>query len=196
MAGVATVYTFIDMTRFNRQRKEEFLALQAKMLADSFEAARLAYIRGDASDEQIAMVEEANARVESGEGGFKLPSILGPPSAIKAEPREGEKLQTGATWPAEETPAAKQAATSGGLWSWFSGGAKKEEQTAGSATPEPKPALTLEEKSALIKEKARAAFEKEQENQRTGGPLDRVGTEGDVDFTPTKDAEPKKKGWW
>lgn len=178
IAGVMTAYTAYDMLRFNRQRKAEFSEAQNMMAADSLEAARLAYMRGDATDEQISQVEQANARAE----GIKLPSILSAPKPL------GKKRDEEAA-PESETAAAE--APSSGKWSLFSFGSKKTEK--GDDEQQQQPPKTLEEKRAML-ESARSAFEKEKENQRNGGPLDRIGTEDTA--TPPKDVEqPKKKGW-
>ncbi|KKA26949.1 hypothetical protein TD95_001077 [Thielaviopsis punctulata] len=76
VALVFTVYAAYDMVKFNKQRKIEFLEAQKKMAADSLEAARIAYISGQATPEQLAMVEEAIAKA----GDKKLPPLLDPPT--------------------------------------------------------------------------------------------------------------------
>jgi hypothetical protein len=48
----------------------------------------------------------------------------------------------------------------------------------------------VENKQAYLREKAREAFEREKERERAGGPLDRLGNDGEKS-TPS----PKKK-WW
>lgn len=173
-----TAYTAYDMLRYNRARKVEFFEAQKKMSAESLEAARLAYMRGDATDEQMSLIEEANARPE----GFQLPSILSAPKPIEKTVSE-ESTVTGPS--AETQPEEKKS----GLWGFFSSGSKKESQDAAAEKPQPR---SLDDKRAML-ESARAAFEQEKENQRKGGPLDRLGTQ---DSTPTNPAEqPKKKGW-
>lgn len=169
----------------NRARKVEFDEAQKRMSTESLEAARLAYMRGDATEEQIHMVDEMNAQPE----GFKIPSILSAPKPIERT-RDEAATAGGATPVASE---AQPQANNSGLWGWFSRGSKKErEQT----TTEQKQPRTLEDKRAML-EKAKAAFEQERENQKKGGPLDRIGIETEtVASTPPKDAEqPKKKGW-
>jgi len=233
IAGLVTVYTTVDMLRYNRKRKAEFLEAQKQMRSDSLEAARLAYMRGDATDEQIALVEEANTRAAAGGDGaaaFKMPSILGTPSPVTGAPvgaSEG-KLQTGATWPGAmveetaakpgESPAAPQQEkkVSGGLKAWLFSSLSKEEEGEEVGTSERRLGWeslseeddgagvrdsdlirAVEEKQAYIKEKAREAFEKEKENQRKGGLLDRVGIEGarDSPDRATNNDAPKKS-WW
>lgn len=176
-----TAYTAYDMLRYNRQRKVEFFEAQKKMSADSLEAARLAYMRGDATDEQISLVEEANTRAD----GFKMPKILSAPKPIGQKKPEDDDATTVAVAEGQAAPAK-----SSGVWGLFSSGSKKAEGDNDYQQQQPK---SLEEKRAML-ESARSTFEKEKENQRKGGPLDRIGIEETA--TQPKDAEqPKKKGW-
>lgn len=182
-----TAYTAYDMLRHNRQRKIEFQEAQRQMSADSLEAARLAYMRGEATDEQIARVDEANARAE----GFQMPSLLSAPKPLGNVKAAEDSASTAST--PEAQPPQNISSKIWGLLTW----SKKEEgQGAAEATAAvEKPPKSLEEKRAML-ESARAAFEKEKENQRNGGPLDRVGTEAPaVDSAQPKDEQPKKKGW-
>lgn len=176
------------MLRYNRKRKAEFIEAQRRMSADSLEAARLAYMRGDASEEQISLVEEANARAGGAGGDFKLPSILSAPKPIT---RDEESLGQGM----QEAVAAASASgesKSTGLFGWFS--SKKPAQDATGSSEAPR---SLEDKQDMLR-KAREAFEREKETQRSGGPLDRLGIDqSTAPQTQTKEAEqPKKKGWW
>lgn len=188
VAGLLTAYTAYDMLRYNRKRKAEFIEAQRKMSADSLEAARLAYMRGDASDEQISLVEEANARAGGAGGDFKLPSILSAPKPIRRDEEEGASARQGEQAAAEASGEGK----SSGLFGWFS--SKKPAQDATGPSDAPR---SLEDKQDMLR-KAREAFEKEKEAQRSGGPLDRLGIEESTAAqTQTKEAEqPKKKGWW
>lgn len=176
-----TAYTAYDMMKHNRQRKIDFDAAQKQMAADSLEAARLAYMRGDATEEQKELYERATAQGE----GVQLPKILSAPTPIR---RTTEDEAAGAE--ARAQPAENKSSKWWGLFSKSSEEGKDKEPT------EPLPQRTLEEKRAML-ESARAAFEKEKENQKHGGPLDRIGTEAaTVDATQTKQADqPKKKGW-
>lgn len=184
VAGLMTGYTAFDMMRHNKKRQAEFLEAQKKMAADSLEAARLAYMRGEANDEQIALVEEAQRRAEG--QGIKMPSLLSAPTPIRRDVNEESTVATAS----DETKSSK-------LLGFLPFGGKKEDKSAAEAEPkEVKPELTLEEKRAMLQQ-ARAAFEKEKENERIGGPLDRLGTAEAAESTAqTKEAEqPKKKGW-
>lgn len=158
----------------------EFIEAQKKMAVESLEAARLAYMRGDATDEQLALVDQANARQE---GSFQLPSILSAPKPIA---RAADEVAATTTAPSDTQPEENKSR----LWGLFSGASKKEE---GQATSEAQ--RSLEEKRAML-QSAKAAFQQEKENQKKGGPLDRIGLDTEATSTPPKDAEqPKKKGW-
>ncbi|CAN8098232.1 unnamed protein product [Discula destructiva] len=182
VAGVMTAYTAYDMMRYNRARKIEFQEAQKKMSAESLEAARLAYMRGDATNEQMALVEEANARPE----GFQLPSILSAPKPItKTTDEEPATVE-----PASETQPEENKSR---LWGLFASSSEKEE---GQASTEKPPPRSLEEKRAML-ESAKAAFEQERENQKKGGPLDRIGTETEpvTSQSSSGSEQPRKKGW-
>lgn len=77
VAGVVSVYSVWDMLRYNRARRAEWVEAQKKFEADELATARIAYLKGDATEEQILLVEEANREAE--EKGIKLPSLLSPP---------------------------------------------------------------------------------------------------------------------
>lgn len=185
VAGVMTGYTAFDMMRHNRKRQAEFTEAQRKMAADSLEAARLAYMRGEANEEQIALVEDAQSRAEG--QGLHLPSILSAPTPIK--PNADVKTAEQSTTP-EEGVSSK-------ILNMLPFLGKKEEgkDAAGAEGKEKKPQRTLEEKQAML-EQARAAFEKEKQEE-AGGPLDRLGnaptSEGSTQ--PNSTEQPKKKGW-
>jgi hypothetical protein len=207
-----TVYTAADMFMYNRKRKGEFFEAQRRMAADSLEAARLAYMTGKATEDQIAMVDEANAR-EAGNtpGIFSAPSVLGAPAPLENP--------SGAENPAATTAGAVSAAITeqqgekkqGGIRGWLFSSLKKEEEghdlgstqrrlgweslseeDDGAGVRESDLARALESKQALLREKAKGAFEAERENQRKGGPLDQVGIEAQRQQPDT----PKKKGGW
>lgn len=187
VAGLLTAYTAYDMLRYNRKRKAEFIEAQRQMGADSLEAARLAYMRGDATEDQISLVEEANSRAgPAGGEGFKLPSILSAPKPIT---REEEA-------PAQSEQAAGSSASgekkSSGFFGWFSSSGTGGDSAASGSKDPPR---TLEDKQEMLR-KAREAFEKERENQRSGGPLDRLGTQdaATASAQPTGNEQPKK-GW-
>lgn len=172
-----TAYASFDMVVYNRKRRSDFFALQQQLESDSLEAARLAYMTGKATDEQAVMVEEAMRKAK--EAGVPLPNLL---DTVK------NREAAGAAAAVEQEEPAK-----GGASGWLFGGLKKDDTAAGagqlSFSKEEAAASgrssTLAEHGEALKEKAKAAFEAEKENQRNGGPLDQVGL----------DAGQKKKGW-
>jgi hypothetical protein len=212
---LTTGYTAVDMISYNKKRKAEFFEVQKKLEADSLDAARLAYMTGKATEEQIALVEEAierEGRIGSASHIFKKPEVN---SAIKGENKSPNVTEV-AKWPGsvEAQPVATQVAkkTGGGIWSWFSSELKREEQgdnpgssqerlgyeslseedeTSGMRNSDL--ARAVEDKQAYLRAKARMAFEAEKENQKKGGPLDRIGT--DTESSEAAPA-PKRKGWF
>ncbi|CAK7232912.1 hypothetical protein SEUCBS140593_008423 [Sporothrix eucalyptigena] len=225
IAGLLTAYTTVDMLQYNSRRKKEFKAAQAKMEADSLAAARLAFMRGDATPEQTAMVEAAQQQqvAAAGSGGegetiFKVPSLLGAPSPVPAAEKTEGKAASSAS---SAAPAA-----SGGIRSWFSSTLSREEEgeSAGSSQrrlgyeslceeddaqglreSDVVRALEQKQKAAqaayqAVTERAQAALEREKANQREGGPLDRLGLddkEKGAAAVPAAPAAPAaKKSWW
>lgn len=77
IAGVVSIYSVWDMFQYNRARRAEWVEAQKKFEADELATARLAYLKGEATEEQILLVEEANREAEA--QGIKLPPLLGAP---------------------------------------------------------------------------------------------------------------------
>ncbi|KAL2022479.1 hypothetical protein VTK56DRAFT_5308 [Thermocarpiscus australiensis] len=221
VAALATAYTAFDMITYNKKRTAEWVEAQKKLEADSLEAARLAYMTGKATEEQIALVEEQLERErQSGrKTSFfsKVPSVLGapePPTADSSAKAGSEQQRaTGAARDQAGGRDADSAPQKTGLWAWLTSNLKKEEEgddvmssqrrlgydslseeDRGTGVRDSDIVRAVEEK---IRAKGHAAFEKEKENQRTGGPLDRVGIEQQKPATSAaQDEQPKKKGWW
>jgi hypothetical protein len=220
--GLVTAYTAVDMYTINRKRKNEFVEKMKQVEADSLEAARIAYMTNTANEEQVALVEEANRRARAAdESGFKLPSLLGPPTPIQREDGNSASEAAGAAIDGiaaapvlrHEGATAAPAAKSGGWRSWFSSSLSKSEEgdsvgssqrrlgfeslsseDDGAGVRESDILRAIDEKQAYVKEKARQALAQEKENQRTGGPLDRTGLEATATTANGKSA--KKRGWW
>lgn len=188
LAGLVSIYSVYDMVTYNRQRRAEFLEAQKLMEEDELATARLAFINGTATDDQILFVEDATARAR--EGGYKLPPLLTPAgktgAATVVEAFTGQDTRArplSSSW--EDTAAAAEAAAQATSAEeqkrgWWPFGGKKTEGDASSA-------------QASLRESAAVAFEKEKERQQNGGPLDRVGVEPVV---AAVEEQPKKKGWW
>ncbi|KAI0467580.1 hypothetical protein F4859DRAFT_238090 [Xylaria cf. heliscus] len=182
IALLVTVYATADMMMYNRKRRNEFFAMQTQLKEDSLEAARLAYMTGTATDEQVALVEDATAKAK--EAGVTLPSIL---SAPQSPAPAGGREPTAAAADRGATEQKKD-----GVTGWLFGGLKKEDDvhtaddrwrsTAATTTT-----TTTDNVADALRDKAKTAFETERDNQRRGGPLDQVGLDAD--------GGSKKKGW-
>ncbi|KAI1077927.1 hypothetical protein F5B20DRAFT_247626 [Whalleya microplaca] len=223
LALLVTGYATVDMMLYNRKRRGEFFALQQQLRADSLDAARLAYLTGDATPEQVALVDEATARAaQSGEG---LPPLLSSPRPALREPSHPTNPNANpdtadsvgrSAWPGEalteaNLDGASEASTQkkkGGLRAWLFGGLKEEEPpqvSQSQSQPQQSLSFAAEEAAAsnrsgeqgALKDKAKAAFESERENQRRGGPLDQVGlSEGESGGSGGSNGGEGKKGWW
>ncbi|EFX02066.1 hypothetical protein CMQ_2115 [Grosmannia clavigera kw1407] len=200
IAGLLTVYTTVDMMRFNHKRKLEFIAAQKQMEDDSLAAARLAYMRGDATEEQTALVEEVAAAeraainagapppARSGDGFFKMPSLLGAPSPVAAESAPTAAAPaTPSSWAKSMLSREEQGEIPGSSQSRLGYESLSEEDDWPGAR-ESDVVRAVEEHSAYLAGKAQAALDRERANQRNGGPLDRLGLE------PA--AAAGKKSWW
>ncbi|KAL6875282.1 cytochrome oxidase c assembly domain-containing protein [Trichoderma novae-zelandiae] len=171
VAGVVSVYSVWDMLRYNRARRAEWIEAQRKFEADELSTARLAYLRGDATEEQIALVEEANREAEA--KGIRLPPLLSPPEH-RTHFEEHVK-------PAFDTGKAAEAKGKG-ILGFIWGGSDTDSASASTST-----GTENNSASAIVQD----AWEKEKANQRNGGSLDQLGLE-----TGSAAPEPKKKGWW
>ncbi|KAI1298376.1 hypothetical protein F5Y03DRAFT_398161 [Xylaria venustula] len=209
IALLVTVYATVDMMTYNRKRRGEFFALQKQLKEDSLEAARLAYMTGTATDEQITLVEDATAKAK--EAGLSLPSILSAPSsAAPAGGRDNSSFSNSGNNKGDGVPEEEK---KGGVTGWLFGGLKKQENT--SATDEELSTSdarwrntnaaaavggSVGEVGGVIRDKAKAAFENERDTQRKGGPLDQIGldTASSASTSTTTTAtsgDGKKKGW-
>ncbi|KAF4983923.1 hypothetical protein FZEAL_800 [Fusarium zealandicum] len=197
VAGVVSIYSVWDMLRYNRARREEWVEAQKKIEFDELSTARLAYLKGEATEDQILLVEEANREAEA--RGEKLPPLL--PAASHRTHFE-EHLQP--AFEGKSTAATNDAAAakSGGkgVMGIFSSMLGREEQGDDVGSSQERlgyESLSEEDDAAGMREsdlvrsiesKARVAWEQEKENQRRGGTLDHLGLE----TAPV----PNKKSWW
>lgn len=145
VAGVFSVYAVIDMVKFNRTRREEFVRAQKKIASDAFQSARLAFVNGTATEEQTRLVEEAIQDAER--AGTKLPPLLSEPASA---------------------PSAE----------------------AGSATLWDKVDAQVKAEGGAGAGEKQGVLERERENQRRGGPLDKLGLEEEGK------KEGSKRWWW
>ncbi|KAK7942622.1 uncharacterized protein PG986_011735 [Apiospora aurea] len=213
LALVVTVYATVDMMMYNRKRRNEFFAMQQTLQSDSLDAARLAYMTGKASDEQIAMVEDATERAK--QAGVPLPKLLNPARTAATTEADASASSFTATtstadktvWPGESMQGAslsgageaEEPKKKGGLSSWLFSGLKKEDTAAGAESSSSSSLNFKNEEAAASgrvmraideqKDNVKAALETERENQRKGGPLDQIGLNAPQE-------KPQKKGWF
>lgn len=144
------------MMLHNRKRSAEWLEAQKKLEADSLDAARIAYMTGKATEEQIELVEEQleRERLSGEKKSFfnALPSVLGAPSPAGAAAAASRSTPTPSSPPAQTTPSPPLAAAGGSssvtetvswstadpssspeqkstsLWGWLTSNLKREEE--------------------------------------------------------------------
>jgi hypothetical protein len=215
------------MIRYNKKRTREWIEAQKKFEADSLEAARIAYMTGKATEEQIALVEEQIERErESGRktSFFSNISVLSTPepatkstsnaaTATAGSPAasgSGRSITETVSWPtserqqqqpSQETADSQQQPQKTGLWTWLTSNLKKQEESSSLSEEDDAAGVRNSDIVRAVEQKAHAAFEKEKQNQRQGGPLDRVAIEQQQDkpaapTTTGQEEPPKKKGWW
>ncbi|KAI9151570.1 hypothetical protein HJFPF1_08777 [Paramyrothecium foliicola] len=189
VAGVISIYSVWDMLRYNRARRAEWAEAQKRLEEDSLAAARLAYLKGEATESQIFLVEEANREAE--EKGEKLPPLLAPP-----EHRTHFEEHFGGA--GQQQAVAKEEAKGKGVLGVFSGflGSKAAETSTATTTTQSVSSSSgvvqaAETQASNVQDKARGAWEAEKENQRRGGSLDQLGLE-----TAGSSQSSGKKGWW
>ncbi|GKT51148.1 uncharacterized protein ColSpa_11329 [Colletotrichum spaethianum] len=201
IAGLVSVYSVYDMVTYNKQRRTDFVEAQRKMEEDSLASARIAFINGTATDAQVTLVEEANARAR--ETGVKLPPLLSAPTVTtqaekifgkggQQQHQQQDALAAAQSSPdaaaseAAAAPAHKQSSSS----SWWPFGSSSSKPDAAQAEDKAAGlARAVEERKEFLQDKAKAAFERERENQRRGGALDQLGL-------PVEEKKVEKKGWW
>ncbi|PHH77742.1 hypothetical protein CDD80_256 [Ophiocordyceps camponoti-rufipedis] len=168
LAGIVSIYSIWDMLRFNRARRAEWIKVQMKLESDELSAARVAYVKGEGTEEQIALVEEANR--EAARMGTKLPPLLPPP---EQRTHFEEKVQP-VLFPREASSDGK------GIWgmvSGFFGGSASGSSSSsnGEADTRTEPDVTTDAMAQTVEATAKGAWETEKERQRSGGSLDRLG---------------------
>ncbi|KAH7157756.1 cytochrome oxidase c assembly-domain-containing protein [Dactylonectria estremocensis] len=191
VAGVVSIYSVWDMLRYNRARRAEWVEAQKKLEADELASARLAYLKGEATEDQILLVEEANSEAEA--RGTKLPPLLAAPST-RTHFEENFQSSSGA---ADEPKKTGKGVL--GVFSSMLGRGEQGEDVGSSQERLGYESLCEEDDSTGVREsdlvrsienKARSAWEKEKENQREGGTLDHLGLE--TEGGPASG----KKSWW
>lgn len=185
-----SIYSVWDMLQYNRARRAEWIQAQKKFEADALSAARVAYLKGEATDEQIALVEEANREAE--EKGAKLPPLLSPP---EHRTHFEERIK-----PAFQGANKGEATGKGvlGILSGLWGENETETETGAGAGQVPasdqksQPPTTDGDVIQSIETTVKQAWEAERENQRKGGSLDKLG----LDPQSSSETSSVKKRWW
>ena len=168
------------MLQYNRARRAEWIEAQRKLEADSLAAARIAYLRGDATEEQVLLVEEANRDAQ--EKGVKLPPLLSPP---EHRTHFEEHVKPTFSRPSEEPGRKTDGKGVLGIFSGIFGGSQTAQASPSAGSDDGGSIQSMESN------KARDARESEKRNQVMGGSLDQLGLETDA-------SAPKsgKRGWW
>lgn len=174
IAGGFTVYALGDMMIYNRRKRAEFYQEQKALKENAIRSARHAIAAGEASEEQIQFIrreEEHDAQLEAAKakkGIFKRGKewLF---SGLKKE-EEGEDVGS------SERRLGYEALS-------------EEDDSLGER--ESDIVRAIEDKKMQIMVKTKQAFAEEKERQRTGGPLDRLGTQ-----TEGNTVEPPKSGGW
>ncbi|CAG8956009.1 hypothetical protein HYFRA_00008865 [Hymenoscyphus fraxineus] len=179
VAGGVTVYALGDMMIHNRRKRREFIAEQQALHTSALRTAQLAIDHGTASEEQIKFMDrerqyhadlEAEKAARAARGGIFKRSKDWMLSGLKKE-EQGDDVGT-----SEQT--------------WGYDGQSKEDDSLG--LRESDPVRAMEDTQSALTDKAKQAFADEKERQRSGGPLDRIGTKtADED----SDQQPKSGGW-
>lgn len=90
IAGVFSVYAVMDMLKYNRKRREDFMEAQRRIENDALDSARLAFLNGSATEEQTRLVEEAIR--EADRTGQRLPPLLSGPGASQAQKDQSQSI--------------------------------------------------------------------------------------------------------
>ncbi|KAI5464844.1 cytochrome oxidase c assembly-domain-containing protein [Mariannaea sp. PMI_226] len=197
VAGVVSIYSVWDMLRYNRARRAEWVEAQKQLEADELASARLAYLKGVATEEQIELVEEANREAEA--RGTKLPPLLAAPTTRTHFEEHVKPAFEGSAADGSDSSTNKSGKGVLGVFSNMLGRGEQGEDIGSSQGRLGYESLSEEDDATGVREsdlvrsienKVRGAWEKEKENQRRGGELDQMGLETAAGSAPTN------KSWW
>jgi len=182
IATGVTIYTFWDMSVYNRKKRAQFYQEQEAIRKSAIHDAREAIASGTATEAQIKFIDmedEYHAKIEEAK---RKKSGSGPIGRAKNWLFSGLKNEE----EGEDVGTSERRLGYEGL--------SEEDDSMGER--ESDIIRALEEKKMEIQEKARHAFAQERELERTGGPLDRVGTAAESSAeAPAADDETKSKSW-
>ncbi|RCI17311.1 hypothetical protein L249_2612 [Ophiocordyceps polyrhachis-furcata BCC 54312] len=179
LAALVSIYSVWDMLRFNRARRAEWIQIQKRLESDELSAARIAYLKGEGTEAQIALVEEANREAER--LGTKLPPLLPPPEQRTHFEETVKPVLV-------RRDQSKDGKGIFGIFSGIFGGSSSGDEAAAAAAavvhdgPAPSDVGGTGTIVQAVEASAKGAWETEKERQRNGGSLDRLGLEdGDSD---------------
>jgi hypothetical protein len=170
------------MIVYNRKKRAQFYQEQKAIHESALYNARQAIASGTATDAQIdfiKMEDDYRAKVEAFKNKKAEPGPIGKAknwlfSGLKNE-EEGEDVGS------SERRLGYEALS-------------EEDDSMGER--ESDIVRAVEDKKMAIQEKAKRAFAQEREAERTGGPLDRLGTAAETPaVTPASEGQPKSKSW-
>jgi len=175
------VYALGDMMIYNRRKRAQFFEEQKSIHAAALHNARLALAQGTASEEDVDFVrreDEEAARVErvkkakAEKKGIFTRTKIWLFSGLKKE-EEGDDVGSSERRMGYESLSEEDDAM----------GARESDIIR-----------AIEDKKASVENKVKQAFADEKERQKTGGPLDRLGTPA-LKTTEFEDQQPKSGGW-
>ncbi|KAL2119953.1 hypothetical protein VTJ04DRAFT_6914 [Mycothermus thermophilus] len=217
----ASVYAAVDMWRYNKKRKAEWIEAQKRLEADELEAARLAYMLGKATEEQIALVEEQieRDRREGKNTSFfaNLPPVLEPSKPSSASPSTITSSSSPSTTPSSSSPSSRSTSVTEtvtlppdsqqqeqqqqqpqkqGFWSWLTSSLKREEEGDGPADRRLGwESLSEEDDGAGVRDSDLARAAEERRLEREAREAERRA-KLQQQQQQQKEGDGKKKGWW
>ncbi|KAF8867073.1 hypothetical protein BDZ45DRAFT_682606 [Acephala macrosclerotiorum] len=183
VAGGVTVYTFWDMIVYNRKKRAQFYQEQKALHQSAIYNARQSIAAGTATEQEInfiKMEDDYQAKFEEERRRKAAPGPIGKAknwlfSGLTKE-EEGEDVGS------SERRLGYEALS-------------EEDDSLGER--ESDIVRAIEEKKIAITENAKHAFAQERELEKTGGPLDRLGTaaERPAAVPASVEGQPKAKSW-
>ncbi|KAI9744097.1 MAG: hypothetical protein M1818_002249 [Claussenomyces sp. TS43310] len=165
ICGVVTVYALGDMMIHNRRKRNEYFAQQKALREAALHEANEAQRRGSPTEaqqillmEEVQLMQQAEAKKAAKAQGVLARSKQWLLSGLKKE-------EEGDDYGSSERRLGYE-------------GMNEEDDVLGER--ESDILRAIEEKKAEMQEKARSILEREKDLQRTGGPLDRIGTTSDA----------------
>ena len=174
----------------NRRKKAEFFQQQKVQHASAIESARYKIQHGTATEEDIKFIQLEDAHAAEIEAKARA----------KAEKKENSVFNRGKRWLFSGLKKEEEGDDVGTSENRLGYEALSEEDEAlGERDSDIVRAIEdkIQEKKLGIADKAKQAFDKEKERERTGGYLDRIGTASNKDGEqPKLGDQPESRGWF